>query len=49
MTAPQIVTCARCRKDWPEDSDEVTYRHGDWWCTDQTACDERMHPKENTP
>lgn len=44
MTAPDTVTCARCQAEYPENSDEVRYAYGDWWCTDSSACDNRMEP-----
>lgn len=33
-----IVTCARCLAEYPEDSDDVRYAEGDWWCADEDAC-----------
>ena len=46
-TAPWTVTCARCGQDHAENSDEVTYRDGDWWCRFQDDCDDRI--TEATP
>jgi hypothetical protein len=34
------VTCAHCLADWPEDG-PVHYAHGDWWCDDPDACNQR--------
>jgi hypothetical protein len=46
-SAPYIVLCARCEQPWPETDPGVTYREGDWWCWNETECDDRRI--EDTP
>lgn len=42
MSAPMVVTCARCLATYPENDPGVTYAAGDWWCYDEAACGDRM-------
>lgn len=37
-----IVTCARCLTEHPEDSPDVLYAGGDWWCADEDTCGDQM-------
>ena len=38
----QIVTCARCLRDYREDDPRVRYASGDWWCACEADCDDHM-------
>jgi hypothetical protein len=42
MTAPEVVACARCLATYPENDEAVTYAAGDWWCTQEPECDDRL-------
>ena len=46
--APGTVLCARCEHPWPENDEGVRYTHVydgfyDWFCADQTECDDRSY------
>jgi len=46
------VLCARCEHPWPENDPAVRYVHVydgfyDWFCRDETECDDRSYQEGN--